>query len=163
ASDAPLLCVVDDAQYLDRESAQILAFVARRLLADTVALVFATRIPIAELATFPEMPIDALNDGDAHTLLSSQLHVALDARVRDRMGAETRGNPLALVEFPRGLSPAELAGGFGLPARMPMTSQIEETFRRRVADLPAPTQRFLTIAAAEPTGDPVLVWRAAAA
>src|SRR5262249_14850165 len=89
------------------------------------------------------------------------LHVPLDERVRDRIVAETRGNPLALLEWPRGLTPAELAGGFALPAALPMSGQIEESFRRRVAELPLETRRFLTVASAEPTGDPVIVWRAA--
>jgi DNA-binding CsgD family transcriptional regulator/tetratricopeptide (TPR) repeat protein len=161
ASDAPLLCIVDDAQWLDRESAQALAFVARRLLADPVALIFATRAPVADFASLPELRVERLLDGDAQTLLSSVLHVPLDERVRDRIVAETQGNPLAIVELPRGLSPAELAGGFGLPAKTAMTGQIEERFRQRVVELPSATQRFLTVAAAEPTGDPVLVWRAA--
>ena len=155
------MCVVDDAQWLDRASAQMLAFVARRLLADPVGLVFAPRQTHADLAEFPELVVERLRDGDAQTLLGAVLHVPLDERVRDRIVAETHGNPLALVEWPRGLTPAELAGGFGMPATMPMSGQIEESFRRRVAELPMPTQRFLTVAAAEPTGDPVIVWRAA--
>ena len=161
SDDGPLLCVVDDAQWLDRASAQALSFVARRLLADRVGLVFATRQPHADLAGLPELVVERLHDGDAQTLLSAVLHVPLDERVRDRIVAETHGNPLALVEWPRGLTPAELAGGFGMPAVMPMSGQIEESFRRRLAELPVPTQRFLTVAAAEPTGDPVIVWRAA--
>ena len=161
SDDSPLLCVVDDAQWLDRESAQALAFVARRLLAERVGLVFATRQPNADLAAFPSWSSKDSTTGDAQTLLSAVLHVPLDERVRDRIVAETHGNPLALVEWPRGLTRAELAGGFGMPASLPMSGQIEESFRRRLAELPAPTQRFLTVAAAEPTGDPVIVWRAA--
>ncbi|MCU1281763.1 MAG: transcriptional regulator, luxR family, partial [bacterium] len=162
SESAPLLCIVDDAQWLDRESAQTLAFVARRLLADHVGLVFATRHPLADFAAFPELVVHGLHDGDAHTLLSAMLRVPLDERVRDRIVAETRGNPLALIEWPRSLTPAELAGGFGTPT-LPMTSQIEENFRRQLAVLPQPAQRFLTVAAAEPTGDPTVVWRAARA
>ncbi|MEO8696471.1 MAG: AAA family ATPase [Acidimicrobiales bacterium] len=161
AEDGPLLCVVDDAHWLDRESAQVLAFVARRLLADHVGLVFATRQSNADLASFPELVVNKLHDSDAQTLLSAVLHVPLDERVRDRIVAETHGNPLALVEWPRGLTPSELAGGFGMSTVLPMTGQIEESFRRRVAELPEPARQFLTVAAAEPTGDPVVVWRAA--
>jgi DNA-binding CsgD family transcriptional regulator/tetratricopeptide (TPR) repeat protein len=163
ASDKrPVLCIVDDAQWLDGASVDTFTFVARRLLADRVALVFATRQEEV-LAEFPEIRVEGLGESDAQTLLSTVLHVALDERVRDRIVAETRGNPLALVEWPRGLAPAELAGGFGMPSVLPIAGQIEESFRRRIAELPPPTQRFLTVAAAEPTGDPVLVWRAAGA
>jgi tetratricopeptide (TPR) repeat protein len=161
AGDRPLLCVIDDAHWLDRASARTLAFVTRRLPADRVAMVFATRGPVADFEAMPELVVDGLHDGDAQTLLSAVLHVPIDTRVRDRIVAETRGNPLAIVEWPRGLTPAELAGGFGMPVVMPMTGQIEESFRRRLTELPEPAQRFLTIAAAEPTGDPVIVWRAA--
>ncbi len=161
SDDGPLLCVVDDAQWLDRASAQALSFVARRLLAEQVGLVFATRQPHGDLAGLPELGVGRLNDGAAQMLLSAVLHVPLDERVRDRIVAETHGNPLALVEWPRGLTPTELEGGFGMPAVMPMSGQIEESFRRRLVELPVPTQRFLTVAAAEPTGDPVIVWRAA--
>src|SRR5262249_15481884 len=95
-------------------------------------------------------------------LLASGLSGPLDERVRERVIAETHGNPLALLEWPRGLSPAELAGGFGHPGMEPLAGQIEESYRRRLAELAPRTQRFVTIAAAEPTGDAVLVWRAAA-
>jgi hypothetical protein len=163
SDERPLLCLVDDAHWLDRESAQALAFVARRLLAEPVGMVFATRSSLPDFAGLPELVVERLHDGDAQTLLSAVLHVPLDERVRDRIVAETHGNPLALVEWPRGMTQAELAGGFGMPALMPMTGQIEESFRRRLVDLPAATQCFLTVAAAEPTGDPVAVWRAAGA
>ena len=163
SEERPLLCVVDDADWLDRESAQALAFVSRRLLAEPIAMVFATRSSMVDLAGLPELVVERLRDADAQTLLSAVLHVPLDERVRDRIVAETHGNPLALVEWPRGLTPAELAGGFGMPTVMPMTGQIEMSFRRRVAELPPSTQQFLTVAAAEPTGDPVTVWRAARA
>src|SRR3954464_6392349 len=115
AEKRPLVCVVDDAQWLDRASAQALVFVARRLLAESVALVFVTREPRDELEGLPKLAVAGLASGDARALLSSALGVPLDERVRERIVAETRGNPLALLELPRGLTPAELAGGFGLP------------------------------------------------
>lgn len=162
ASDArPLLCVVDDAQWLDRGSAQALAFVARRLLADRVALVFATRAAVDDLAHVPELPVGGLVDRDAQTLLTSALQAPLDDAVRNRIVAESGGNPLALVEWSRRMTPAELAGGFAVPNEIARTSQLEATFRQRVVELPTLTQRFLAVAAAEPTGDPFVVWRAA--
>lgn len=163
SDEAPLLCAVDDAQWLDRESAQVLAFVARRLLADRVGLVFASRDPGGDLSDFPEMTVERLHERDARALLGAVLRVPLDDRVRDRVVAETHGNPLALVEWPRGVTLSELGGGFAMPALMPIAGQLEEGFRRRVAELPAPTQRFLTVVAAEPTGDSVVVWQAARA
>jgi DNA-binding CsgD family transcriptional regulator len=162
AQEQPLLCVVDDAQWLDRASAQALAFVARRLLAESVALVFATRDPVDELEGLPRLTVEGLPDSDARALLGSALRVPLDERVRERLIAETRGNPLALLELPRGLTPAQLAGGFGLPDAPGLSGTIEDSFRRRLAGLPADTQRLLLVAAAEPLGDPLLVWRAAA-
>jgi hypothetical protein len=163
AGEQPLLCVVDDAQWLDRASAQVLGLLARRLAAESVALVFAARAPSEEpeLARLPELVVEGLRDGDARILLGSVIRGPLDDRVRDRIVAETRGNPLALLELPRGLTPAELAGGFGLPHASPLPDRIEESFRRRVASLPAPTRELLLVAAAEPAGEPVLVWRAA--
>ena len=164
AEQQPLLCVIDDTQWLDRASAQALAFVARRLLAEPVALVFATRDPGEEYRGLPELPVGGLRDGDARELLSSVVRGPLDERVRDRIIAETRGNPLALLELPRGVTPAELAGGFGLPS-MPglpgLPRRIEDSFRRRLEVLPAATQRLMLVAAAEPAGEPGLVWRAA--
>src|SRR5262249_22165902 len=115
AGKRPLICVVDDEQWLDRASAQALGFAARRLAADPVGLVFAARDPGPELAGLPELVVDGLADDDARALLESALSGPLDARVADLIVAETRGNPLALLELPRGLTPAELAGGFGLP------------------------------------------------
>jgi DNA-binding CsgD family transcriptional regulator len=159
--EKPLLCVVDDAQWLDRASAQALVFVARRLLADSVALLFVTREAGGELEGLPRLAVEGLRDGDARALLGSAVRVPLDERVRERLVAETRGNPLALLELPRGLTPAQLAGGFGLPDALPLSGRIEDSFRRRFAGLPAQTQRLLLVAAAEPVGDPVLVWRAA--
>jgi DNA-binding CsgD family transcriptional regulator len=161
AEEQPLLCVVDDAQWLDRASAQALVFVARRLLAESVALVLVTRDPGDDLEGLPRLAVEGLGDGDARALLGSVLRVPLDERVRERIVAETRGNPLALLELPRGLTPAELAGGFGLLDAPGLSGRIEDSFRRRLAGLPADTQRLLLVAAAEPVGDPVLVWRAA--
>jgi AAA ATPase domain len=161
ADEQPFLCVVDDAQWLDRASAQALVFVARRLLAESVALVLVTREPGDELQGFQELVVEGLRDGDARTLLNSALRVPLDERVSERIVAETRGNPLALLELPRGLTPPQLAGGFGLPDALPLSGRIEDSFQRRFAGLPSDTQRLLLVAAAEPVGDPVLVWRAA--
>jgi len=163
AGDRPLLCVVDDAQWLDRASAQALGLVARRLLAESVALVFAARAGGAEreLEGLPELVVEGLCDGDARALLDSVIRGPLDDRVRDRIVGETGGNPLALLELPRGLTPAELAGGFGLPHAPPLAGRIEDSFQRRLASLPAGTRQLLLVAAAEPAGEPVLVWRAA--
>src|SRR5689334_4335872 len=161
AEDQPLVCVVDDAQWLDLASAQTLVFVARRLLAESVALVLVTREPSETLTGFQALAVEGLRNGDARALLGSAIRVPLDERVRERLVAETRGNPLALLELPRGLTPAELAGGFGLPDAPGLSGRIEDSFRRRFARLPAETQRLLLVAAAEPVGDPVLLWRAA--
>ena len=161
AEEQPFLCVVDDAQWLDRASAQALVFVARRLFAESVALVLVTREPSDELQGFQELVVEGLSNGDARALLGSAVRVPLDERVRERLVAETRGNPLALLELPRGLTPAELAGGFGLLDAPGLSGRIEDGFHRRLAGLPADTQQLLLVAAAEPVGDPVLVWRAA--
>src|SRR4051812_23394230 len=163
AQGRPLACVIDDAQWLDRASRQALAFVARRLLAERIAIVFAVREPsdTDELAGVPELFVDGLGDHDARTVLASGIRGPLDARVRDRIVAETRGNPLALLELPRGLTPAELAGGFGLPDRAPLSGRIERSFLRRVESLPRASRQLVLIAAAEPTGDVTLLWRAA--
>jgi DNA-binding CsgD family transcriptional regulator len=159
----PLVCLVDDAQWLDRATAQTLAFVARRLLAERIAMVFAVREPndVNELTGLPELVVGGLADGDARSLLASAMPGPLDERVRDQIIAETRGNPLALVELTRGLTPAELAGGFGLPDARPLASRVEETFVQRVRMLPRETQQLLLVAAAEPVGDVSLLWRAA--
>jgi DNA-binding CsgD family transcriptional regulator len=161
AGEQPLLCIVDDTQWLDRVSVQALVFVARRLFAEPVALVFSTRDHGDELEGLPVLVVDGLPDSDARALLGSALRGPLDERVRERLVAETRGNPLALLELPRALTPAELAGGFGLPNAPGLSGRIEDSFRRRFARLPAETRRLLLVAAAEPAGDPVLVWRAA--
>ena len=163
AERGPLVCIVDDAQWLDAASAQALAFVARRLGAESVGLVFAVREPsVRHLEGLPELALGGLDDGDAQELLGTALAGPLDERVRDRIVAETRGNPLALLELPRGRTPAELAGEFGLSGAPAVPGRIEQSFRERLAPLPPPTRLLLLIAAAEPTGDPVLVWRAAA-
>ena len=163
AGERPLLCVVDDLQWLDDASAAVLGFVARRLLAEPVALVFAVREPDDEhrLAGVPELPLRGLDDAGARALLATVIPGRIDARVRDRIVAETRGNPLALLELPRGMSAAELAGGFALPAPGGLSGSIEDGFRRRLDALPAGTRRLVQLAAADPVGDPLLVWRAA--
>jgi DNA-binding CsgD family transcriptional regulator/tetratricopeptide (TPR) repeat protein len=161
SEERPLLCIVDDAQWLDQASALTLAFVARRLLAEPVGLVFAAREPGDELQHVPELDVRGLGDVDARALLSSAMSSMLDERVRDRVIAETRGNPLALLELPRGVTAAELAGGFALPGAMPLSGRIEESFVRRLKPLPEDTRRLLLVAAAEPVGDPLLLWRAA--
>jgi DNA-binding CsgD family transcriptional regulator len=159
--DRPLLCVVDDAQWLDQASAQVLAFAARRLLAEPVGLVFAARERGVQFGGLAELVVRGLPEQDARALLGSVVRVRLDEQVRDRILAETNGNPLALLELPRGLSLTQLAGGFGLPGTQPVPTRIEQGFRRRIEALPADTQSLLLIAAAEPAGDPVLMWRAA--
>jgi DNA-binding CsgD family transcriptional regulator len=163
ADSQPLVCLIDDIHWLDRVSAQTFAFVGRRLLAESVALVFAERSEAEEqdLRGLPELPIKGLGDADSRWLLKSALHGPLDAAVCDRIVAETRGNPLALLELPRGLTSAELAGGFGLPDTVPLANRIEEEFIRRLDPLPADTRRLLLAAAVEPVGDVTLLWRAA--
>jgi len=159
----PLVCLVDDVQWLDRASSQTLAFVARRILAEPIGMVFAIREPsnVEDLSGLPELVVRGLGDDDARSLLESAIPGRLDERVRDQIIAETRGNPLALLELPRGLTPAELAGGFGLPEARPVASRVEEVFVQRVRALPIETQRLLLVAAAEPVGDVSLLWRAA--
>lgn len=161
AENRALLCVVDDAQWLDRASLQALTFVARRLLAERIALVFATREVGDALAGLPELHVWPLGRRDARALLEAVLPAPVDESVLERIVAETRGNPLALLELPRGLTPAQLAGGFGLPAAEPLSASIEETFARRLAGLPDDARRLLLVAAADPAGDPALLWAAA--
>jgi DNA-binding CsgD family transcriptional regulator len=161
AGQQPLVCLVDDVRWLDRASAQVLGFVARRLAAEPVVLIFAARAPGEELAGLPELLVAGLRKEDARALLDSAVTGILDARVRDRIIAETQGNPLALLELPRGLSSAELAGGFGLPGTVSLPGQIEQSFQRQLDALSAETRRLLLLAAADPSGDPALVWRAA--
>ncbi len=162
AEPQPLICVVDDEHWLDRASAQVLGFVARRLVAESVGMVFAARDPSSDIAGLPELTVEGLPEADARALLDSALTGPLDTRVRDQILAETHGNPLALLELPRGLTPQELAGGFGLPSLTRLSGGIKENFRRRVEALPEQTRSLLLVAAAEPVGDPTLVWRAAA-
>src|SRR5258705_12414336 len=161
AEEQPLVCLVDDQQWLDHTSAQVLGFVGRRLVAESVGLVFAARVRGDELAGLPELVVEGLREGDARALLDSVLAGPLDERGRDRIIAETRGNPLALLELVRGRTPAELAGGFGLAGATPISGRIEEAFRRRVDALPAGTRHLLQLAAADPVGEPGVVWRAA--
>src|SRR5690242_18706254 len=152
AEQQPLLCVIDDAQWLDRASAQALGFVARRLLAEPVALLFAARETTDALAGLPELVIEGLDDAEARQLLVSVIPGRLDDRVADQLVAEARGNPLALLELPRVL-PSQLAGGLGLPGASSLAVTIEQTFLGRLEALPEDTQRLLLVAAAEPLGD----------
>jgi len=162
AEDGPLVCVVDDARWLDRASKRVLAFVARRLVAESVLMIFAVREPDADLDRLPELLVQGLPRDDARQLLRSVVPWPLDERVAEQIVAETRGNPLALLELPRGLSPAQLAGGFGLPEVLPLPGRIEDSFLRRVEALPGPARLWLVVAAADPTGDLTLVRRAQA-
>jgi len=163
AEEQPLLCLVDDAQFVDAASVQVLAFVARRLVAESVALLFAVREPAETrlLQSLPEMVVGGLNQRDARALLAAAVPGRLDARVRDRVIAETRGNPLALLELPRSMSAAELGGGYEIPLVVDLPGHLEDNYVKQIADLPEPTRRLLVLAAADPVGDAVLVWRAA--
>ena len=162
AEDHPVVCLVDDVQWLDRSSAQVLAFVARRLGAESVVLLFAEResARVEELAGLPALRIAGLPEASARELLASVMTVPVDDRVRTRILAETRGNPLALLELPREFSVGGFAGGFGLPRDGSLPGRIEASFRRRVEQLPAQTQRLLLLAAADPTGEGALLFRA---
>ncbi|MEV1066434.1 LuxR C-terminal-related transcriptional regulator [Streptomyces sp. NPDC050263] len=167
ARDQPLLCVVDDAQWLDRASMQTLAFTARRLVADSVAIVFAARVSdevppgTAEPTGLPELLIEGLPDHEARSLLRSVLPGPWDEHVLGRIVAETRGNPLALLELPKMSTPVELAGGFGLPSARPVSDRIQAAYLQTIAGLPREARRYLLAAAADPTGEPALLWRAA--
>src|ERR1700759_635741 len=160
AEERPLLCVVDDAQWLDWASAQALAFVARRMLAEPVVMLFAAREQGGLLPALPELVVGGLGDAPARALLASVIPGRLDERIAGQLLAETRGNPLALLELPRGLSAAQLAGGFGLPGALSVQGRIEESFVTRLEALPRDAQRLLMGAAAEPNGEPALLWRA---
>ena len=166
AEEGPLLCLVDDAQWLDQASAQVLAFVARRVAAERVALVLALRDPgesdVRPFAGLPGLRLGGLADGHARALLAAGLRAPIDGVVRERVVAEARGNPLALLELPRGTRPAQLAGGFELPDAVSVPRRIEDFYERRSGSLPAQTQLLLLLAAADPTGDAALLWRAAA-
>jgi DNA-binding CsgD family transcriptional regulator len=163
AEETPLLCLVEDAQWLDVASAQVLGFVARRLLAESVAILVAARKPTTrnDFDGLPELVLHGLADEDARILLTSAVPGRLDERVRTRIIAETRGNPLALLDLPRSMSPAQLAGGFELLPATDLSRHLEDHYLQLAGDLPEPTQRLLLLAAAEPTGDATLVWRAA--
>ena len=163
AERQPLVCIVDDAQWLDQASAQILGFVARRLLAERVALVCAARTGIGDevLAGLPELSLDGLGENDARRLLLANVYGPLDAAVCDQIVTESHGNPLALLELPRTWRAADLAGGFGVPGSHLVASKIEESYVRRLRLLPAKTQLLVLTAAAEPLGDPLLLHRAA--
>jgi DNA-binding CsgD family transcriptional regulator/tetratricopeptide (TPR) repeat protein len=161
AEERPLVCVVDNAQWLDRASAQAMAFVARRIRGESVLLVFGAREPTVHFDMLPELVVEGLPDAEARELLRSVVHGPLDERVREQILAETRGNPLALLELLSGRSLAELAGGFGLPGVPPLSGQNDENFRGRLDALPVQSRRLLQLAAAESMGDPVLLWRAA--
>src|SRR3954451_12954019 len=164
AEGQPVICLVDDAQWLDRCSAQVLSFVARRLQAESVVVLFAERDEDqpTDLAGLPELVLQRLSDADAYELLASSIPGRFDERVRRRIVDEARGNPLALLELPRGVSSASLAGGFAVADSLPLASRVEASFRRRVEQLPEETHRLLLLGAAEPTGDPMLLWQAAA-
>jgi DNA-binding CsgD family transcriptional regulator len=163
ARERPLVCIVDDVQWLDTASVQALTFVARRLGVESVAVVVAVREPagVPGLAGLPELAVTGLPDEEARTLLDSALVWPVDEQVRDRIVAETRGNPLALVELSRGLAQGELAGGFGPVSTATLPTRIEERFRQQLGQLGVDSQRYLLVAAAEPPGEPLLVWRAA--
>jgi hypothetical protein len=161
AGERPVICLIDDQQWLDQASAQALGFVARRLAAEPVGLVFAARVAGDELAGLPVLEVEGLREDHARALLDSALPGPLDARVRDLIIAEAQGNPLALLVLPRGRTPTELAGGFGLPGAEPLSGRIEDSFRRQLDALPAQARRLLQLAAADPSGDPVLLRRAA--
>jgi DNA-binding CsgD family transcriptional regulator/tetratricopeptide (TPR) repeat protein len=161
AEGRPLLALVDDAQWLDDSSAHALAFVARRLAAERIVLLFATRGPGDLFDGLPKLEVGPLGRVDSRALLESALPTRLDEHVLDRIVLETRGNPLALLELPRGLTPVQLAGGFGLPVTKTMPANIEESFTRRLAGLPHDARRFLLLASADSVGDQALLWRAA--
>jgi DNA-binding CsgD family transcriptional regulator len=163
AEERPLLCLVDDAHWLDDASSQVLGFVARRLLAESVATVFAVREAgnIRAFDGLPELPLEGLDEQGARALLAWAVPRRLDERIRDRIVAETAGNPLALLELPRVMSAAELAGGFDLPGAGGLPGHLENHYLQRIGALPEATQRLLLLAAADPAGDAVLIWRAA--
>src|SRR6201995_5282720 len=160
ADESPLVCVVDDAQWLDRASAQCVAFVARRLLAESVVMLFAAREQSDLFAGLPKLVVEGLRGADARSLLVSVIPGRLDEGVAHELLAEARGNPLALIELPRGLSAAQLAGGFALPGALSLQGRIQESFLARLSALPGEAQWLLLVAAADPTGDPALLWRA---
>ncbi|WP_219339791.1 ATP-binding protein [Luteimonas salinisoli] len=165
AEEGPLLCLVEDAQWLDQASAQVLAFVARRLVAERIALVFALRDPtdrdVRPFVDLPGLRLDGLGQKDARTLLAAAVGTPLDDVVRDRIVAEARGNPLALLELPKSALPSLLAGGFELPSALSVPRRVQDSFQQRSGSLPVDTQLLLLVAAADPTGDVALLWQAA--
>ena len=163
AEQQPLACIVDDAQWLDQASAQILGFVARRLLAERIAVVCAARAGAGDdvLAGLPVLPVHPLGDSDARALLLASVPGPIDAAVCAQIVTESHGNPLALLELPRTWDVAGLAGGFGLPSSQPVAGRIEQSYVRRLQLLPSDTQLLVLTAAAEPLGDPALLHRAA--
>src|SRR5690242_10817306 len=163
AEQQPLACIVDDAQWLDQASAQILEFVARRLLAERIVVICAARTGAGDdvLAGLAELTLRGLGDIDARALLLDSVPGPIDARVCNQIVAESHGNPLALLELPRTWDVTGLAGGFGLPGSQPVAGRIEQSYVRRLRLLPADTQLLVLTAAAEPLGDPVLLHRAA--
>ena len=163
AEERPLLCLVEDAQWLDAASSQILGFVGRRMLAESVGIVFAVRTPhpTRYFDGLPDLPLAGLDDDAARALLARAVQGRMDIRVRDRMIAETKGNPLALLELPQQMGAAELAGGFELPIPADLPGRIQDQYARRVEALPKATRRLILLAAADPVGDATLVWRAA--
>jgi DNA-binding CsgD family transcriptional regulator/tetratricopeptide (TPR) repeat protein len=163
AAKQPLLCLVDDAHWLDEATSRVLAFVGRRLLAESVVLILAVREPWAE-RLFPDLPdltLKGLDDDDARGLLAATVTRRLDERIRDRLIADTGGNPLAILELPAVMSAAELAGGFSAPSTTTVPTHVRDAYLRRINALPKRTRQLLLLAAADPTGDPTLVWRAA--
>jgi DNA-binding CsgD family transcriptional regulator len=161
AEERPVVCLIDDEQWLDRASAQVLSFVARRLGAESVGLIFGTRVLSSEHETLRGLLVEGLSRQDARALLDATLVWPLDERVRDQIVAETRGNPLALLELAHGLAPAKVAGGFGFPDAVSVSATIEATFERQIHALSSDARRLLQLAAADPVGDPVVIWKAA--
>lgn len=161
SGQAPVLCLIDDEQWLDRTSAKILSFVARRLEADPVALIFASRTKSDDLSSIPEMLVERLTAPHADAVLDTALSGPIDPQVRAQIVHEADGNPLALLELPRAVDPSELAGGYGFPRAIALSGRIEESFAQRLEALPKPSRRILQLAAADPVGDPALIWRAA--
>ena len=162
AEERPLLCLVEDAQWLDGASSQILGLVARRVRAESVGIVVAMREPAAEhdFAGLPELHLEGLPEQDAGVLLRGAVMGRLDRRIRDRLVAESGGNPLALLELPGRMTAAELAAGFEFPGPGELPAHIEGHYLERIGELPEATQRFMLLAAAEPLGDAALVLRA---
>jgi AAA ATPase domain len=163
AAARPLVCLIDDAQWLDDASSQVLGFVGRRLLAEPVGLLLAVREAAGErlFPGLPALPLEGLIDEDARALLTAAVPGRLDKRVRDRIVAETGGNPLGLLELARGMADAELAGGFAGPRQASLPGQLQDHYLHRVRVLPEPAQQLMLLAAADPTGDATLLWRAA--